>query len=115
VGDSQNLLPSSSSELTIASFTIENQGYDSFQSNPTYFSAVVKGSTYNYDSSCYANNILTDAKIANGGTVQGNVTFKLPELTKDTDITWQYVGPGKYNIEWVNLEPRLPQVTQTTN
>ena len=112
VDDVQSLLPSSSSKLVIANFSIENLGYDAFETNKTDFSAVVKGKTYNYDTSCPANHLLPDSKIGNGETIKGNVTFELPELTMDSDITWRYTGPGKYNIEWVNLEPPPPTATQ---
>ena len=107
----QNLLPSSSSELVIANFSIENQGYAVFETNKTDFSAVVKGKTYNYDTTYPANDLLPDGVIGNGETIKGNVTFELPVLTMDSDITWQYTGPNKYNIEWVNLKPPPPKAT----
>ena len=113
VGTVQEFLPSSDSELVIAQFSVENQGYPEFETNKTYFSAVVKGSSFSYDSSCYANDLLPDTKIAKGGTTQGNVPFNLPNLTMDPDITWQYTGPGKYNIEWVNVELAPPTTSQT--
>jgi hypothetical protein len=97
----------------IANFNIENQGYAAFETNKTDFSAVVKGKTYNYDTTYPANDLLPDGKIGNGETIKGNVTFELPVLTIDSDITWQYTGPDKYNIEWVNLKPPPPTATQT--
>jgi len=39
--------------------------------------------------------------ITNGDSTRGNVTYTLPVLTEGTDITWQYTGPGKYNINWI--------------
>ncbi len=113
IGTVQEFLPSSDSELVIAQFSVENQGYPEFEINKTYFSAVVKGGIYNYDSSCYANDLLPDTKIGNGGISQGNVPFNLPDLTMDPDITWQYSGPGKYSIEWVNVELTPPVTSQT--
>jgi hypothetical protein len=75
----------------------------------------VKGTAYNYDSSCFASELLPDTKIVNGGTAQGNVPYQLPHLTMDPDISWQYTGPDKYNIVWINLEPPPPNITQTGN
>ena len=112
VDEVQFLLPSSDSKLVIANFGIQNQGYDAFETSKTDFSAIIKGKTYNFSSRYPANNLLPDSKIRNGETIKGDVTFELPELTMDPDITWQYTGPGKYNIEWVNLEPPPPTATQ---
>ncbi len=112
IGD-RPVLPSSDSELVIATFTVENQGYPEFEINKNYFSAVVKGTAYLYDSSCYVSDLLPDTNLVNGGTAAGNVPYQLPHLTLDPDITWQYAGPGNYNIEWINLEPPPPNTTQT--
>ncbi len=108
------MLPSSVSELVIANFSIENRGYDTFATNKNYFSAVVKGTSYSYDSSCYANELLPDTEITNGNAVKGNVPYTLPELTMNPDIIWHYVGPEQYNIKWVNLGSSPPVATQTT-
>ena len=107
------MLPSSDSELVIANFSIENQGYDAFDTDKTYFSAIVKGVDYKYDSDCYANNLLPDTEMMNGDKVKGNVPYTLPNLTMGTDITWQYTGPGEYDITWINLEPPPTKGTQT--
>jgi hypothetical protein len=79
--------------------TIVNHGYDSFEVNKNYFTAVADGVKYNYDSTCYAQDILQDTKIANGETAKGNVTFTLPNPA--FQFTMQYTGPGKYNINWI--------------
>ena len=93
------MLPSSGTELAIVNVTIENQGYDTFAANKNYFSAVVNGVTYNYDSSCSANDLLPDTNIVNGDKATGNITYILPEPT--LDFTMQYNGPVKYNINWI--------------
>jgi len=95
------LLPSSGTELAIANVTIVNHGYDSFDVNKNYFAAVVNGVNYRYDSSCYALNILPDVRLANGDTTTGNITFTLPQPSYQ--FSMQYTGPGKYNINWIEL------------
>jgi hypothetical protein len=94
-------VPSSGTELAIVNLTIENSGYEAFETSKTYFSAVVNGVAYKYDSTCYANDLLPDTKIADGGIAKGNVTFTLPAATLGSDIALQYTGPGTYEISWV--------------
>lgn len=81
--------------------SLQNLGYDSFESNRDYFSAVVEGTAYSYDSACYANDLLPDTKIVNGQTMAGNLTFKVPATAAASDITLQYSGPVKYDIDWI--------------
>lgn len=104
--------PSSGTNLVLVNLIVENHGYDMFETNKAYFSVVVNSIVYNYDSSCFANDILPDTKVANGGTATGNVTFALPEPVGD--ITMQYTGPGHYNIEWINLQAHPPKASWYT-
>jgi hypothetical protein len=107
VWDNSLLEPSSGDELVITSISIENHGYNAFETNKEYFSAVVKGVPYKYDSERLANDLLPDTKIANAEKATGNMTFTLPDSTFGSDITLNYAGPGEYNIVWINQNLRL--------
>ena len=107
IWDSSLLEPSSGNELVIANITIENHGYNAFETNKDYFSAVVKGVSYKYDSKRFANDLLPDTKIANAEKATGNMTFTLPDATFGSDITLKYTGPDEYNIIWINQNLRL--------
>ncbi len=85
----------------MVNFNIENRGYPEFESNKNYFSAVVDGAAYDYDSECYATDLLPETKIANGGTAKGNVPYTLPVLTRNSSFTMNYTGPGNYDIRWI--------------
>lgn len=94
-------LPSSGTVLTVVTLTIQNLGYDKFESNKNYFSAVVRGETYPYDSSCYANDLLPDTGVFKGETLTGNLTFTVPDPASPSDIIIQYSSPAKYDINWI--------------
>jgi len=86
----------------ITNINIENHGYDAFETNKDYFSAIVNGVPYKFDPERYANNLLPDTKIANAEKAAGNITFTLPDPTLGSDIKLKYTGPGEYNITWIN-------------
>jgi len=104
--DISNLVPSSGNELVITNISIENHGYNAFETNKDYFSADVNGVPYKYDSERCANDLLPDTKITNGQNAAGNVTYTLPDATLSYDITLRYIGPGEYNIRWINQNLR---------
>ncbi len=94
-------LPSSGTVTAVVNVSIQNLGYDSFESNKDYFSAVVKGTAYAYDSSCYVNDLLADSKMMNGQTMVGNLIFRVPATASASDITLQYTGPVNHEIVWI--------------
>ncbi len=102
IWDSSLLQPGSGDELVITNINIENHGYNEFETNKGYFSAIVRGVPYKFDPQRYVNNLLPDTKIANAEKAAGNITFTLPDATFGSDITLKYTGPEEYNITWIN-------------
>jgi len=88
--------------LVITNVSIENHGYNAFETNKEYFAAVVNGVPYKFDSNRFANNLLPTTQIADDEEATGNITFTLPDATLGSDMTLTYTGPGRHNIIWIN-------------
>jgi hypothetical protein len=91
-------LPSSGTATMVVTLNIENHGYDVFEISKTYFSVVAKGIAYK-NSDCYVSSPIADTTIPNGGVLEGIIPFTVPGAI--SDVSMQYTGSGKYNIEWI--------------
>jgi hypothetical protein len=94
--------PSSGYVYLVVDMTIENQGYDSFSSNPFYFSVVINNVKYSTAFVTELENELQPVDVLNGGTVQGKLAFEVP--TGTTTFSPIYEGFSNYNIQWVRGE-----------
>ncbi len=109
-----------SSLYLLVSMTIENLGYESFNTSPEYFSLVM-GEIFgepgvrppvNFDGllsdqrdGSYSN--MRSFDLQNGGNISGVLAFNVPtsilKSTESTVIT--YAGVRSYSIQWIKIPP----------
>ena len=101
-------------DFLIVDMTIENKGYDSFNTSPEYFSVVVANGEYSYDPS---RSDMETVDLPDGGKLSGKLTFQVPSGTASNRVgfSMKYSGVRLYNVWW-NEAPTTttPGTTDTT-
>ena len=81
---------------------IENQGYDSFSTNPLNFSVVVNNVEYNVAFVVGLENKLKAVDLLSGGKARGTLVFEVPTEVSSGGYQIRYKAfLTKYNIEWI--------------
>lgn len=111
----------SSSLYLLVDMTIENRGYESFNTSPKYFSLVM-GDIFGEASPHHPipfDGLLSDQRdgsysnmrsfdLQNGAKISGRLAFKVPtsifKTTESSKIA--YSGVRTYNIQWTKLPPK---------
>lgn len=90
--------------------TIENNGYDSFNTSPESFAVTV--GEYSYHSS---ESDLQTVDLPDGDKIKGKLTFQVPPVAATTRVGYEieYSGQTVYNIQWV--KDNSPVSTQVSN
>ncbi len=78
--------------------TITNNGYDSFNINPFYFSAATNNVKYSYDSGTFSLHKWDTFYILNGETFVGTILFQVP--ASSSSFTLGYDQSSNFNIVW---------------
>lgn len=105
------LQPGAGSLLNL-DITIENRGYEFFNTSPDNFLAVVSNGNYSYDAG------LSDLKtvdLPNGGKVTGKLVFPVPSGTASSRVGYRmvYSGSQAYKVWWVKSSYPTPDVYTT--
>ena len=81
----------------VVDMTIENSGYESFDTSPANFSVVV--SDYSYDA---AGGDLQTIDLSDGDNISGKLTFQVPPVAATTRVGYQmeHSGQALYNVQW---------------
>jgi hypothetical protein len=97
--------PSSGNTWLIVNVTITNNGYDSFDTNPTWFHVVAKNIAYNYDPETFTVNNWSTVSVLSGGTYSGALVFQVPvgSTISAMKYTGFYGAFQSYNIIWNGL------------
>ena len=88
----------------IVNLDIENNGYNSFSTNPSNFSAIVNNVGYDVaGGTLRLENRLKEVDLLNGGRISGEIAFKLPKGVVTTGYQLRYKPShwGKHNIRWI--------------
>jgi uncharacterized repeat protein (TIGR02543 family) len=93
--------PESGNVFLVLDMTINNQGYDSFNTNQFYFSVIVDNVEYSTAFVVHLDNKLESVDILDGGTVQGKLAFEVPEKVNILGFEVVYDAWDWYNIEWI--------------
>ena len=93
------VLQAGSGNMLVVNMSIENRGYDSFNTSPEYFSVVVSNAKYSYDP---AGSDLKTVEIPNGGKINGTLAFRVPLGTASSKVGYKlvYSGVRLYNVWW---------------
>ena len=95
--------PNSDKLFLEVNMTIKNNGYDSFSTNPLWFSVVVENVKYGVDSETYIVNNWDTVDVLNGGIFKGTLVFQIPSTA--TSFTLGYEGfLVNYNIIWTKVQ-----------
>lgn len=85
--------------------TAQNNGYESFNTNPNYFYLTANNIRYTYDTGTYSIDTQTKwatVDVLNGGTFIGTILFEVPNTATDFSIGYdRYFTP--YNIVWMRI------------
>ena len=94
--------PDSGKVFLEVNMTINNNGYDSFSTNPFDFYAVADNVKYDY----YIAGNWDMVDILDGGTFKGTLVFQIPESTSSFTLGYDgYVDfLTKYNIVWTETQ-----------
>ena len=80
---------------------IENQGYDSFSTNPLFFYVVVSNVKY---SAAFVMGLESELKVVDlldGGKTAGEIAFEVPPEVSSAGYQIRCEAFREYNIEWV--------------
>jgi len=80
---------------------IENQGYDSFSTNPLFFYVVVSNVKYSVAFVMGLENELGAVDLLDGGKAAGRIAFEVPSDVSSAGYQIRYEAFRQYNIEWV--------------
>jgi hypothetical protein len=80
---------------------IENQGYDSFSTNPLFFYVVVSNVKYSVAFVMGLEDELEVVDVLNRGEVRGKIAFEVPAEVSNTGYQIRYEAFKEYNIDWV--------------
>ncbi len=81
----------------VINMTITNKGYDSFNTNPLYFSVTVNNVKYEYDSVTYSYGNWNTVDILNGGSFTGSLVFQVPSSATSYILDYERFGKT-YNL-----------------
>lgn len=83
--------------------TIENKGYDAFNTSPEYFSVMVSNARFSCDT---AGSDLKTVAIPDGGKISGRLAFQVPSGTASSKVGYRlvYTGTQVYNVWWVEVK-----------
>lgn len=101
--------PAPGKVFLLLNMEIENHGYTEFSVNPLYFSIVIDGVEYSYDSATYAIDErglapLDSVRIRDGGKTSGCLVFQIPQGKENSRYVIEYSGPGSYVFEYGSLQ-----------
>ena len=92
--------PDKGNIFLVLDMTIENKGYEEFNTNPNYFYVVINNIKYDYSwASSGLDNRLPTIDLLNNGKVSGQLAFEVP--TGSANFTPLYEAWSKYNVQWV--------------
>lgn len=80
---------------------IENQGYDSFSTNPLFFYVVVNNVKYSAAFVMGLESELKAVDLLDRGKTAGEIAFEVPPEVSSAGYQIGYEAFRKYNIEWV--------------
>jgi len=95
--------PQSGYVFAIVNITITNNGYDSFDTNPVYFSATANNVAYYYDIETFALNNWSTVNVLNGGSFSGALVFQIPSGSSISSMDYAMLDSATlqtYNIIW---------------
>jgi hypothetical protein len=94
----------------VVDVTIENEGYESFNTSPELFS--VKVDDYSYHST---ESDLQTVDLSDGDDISGNITFQVPPVAATTRVGYEmeHSGQTAYNIQWYK-EAEFPVSTSVS-
>jgi hypothetical protein len=78
---------------------IENRGYDSFNTSPQYFVAVVSNARYSFNA---GRSNLEAVDLPDGGKISGTLAFQVPSGAGSNKVSYSlmYSGVRLYNVQW---------------
>lgn len=86
----------------MVSLDIKNNGYDSFSTNPFYFSVIVNNVEYDTAWVCVMlEDELKIVDLLDGGRIFGKLAFEVPKEVTSTGYQLKYQAWEEYNIEWI--------------
>lgn len=80
---------------------IENDGYDSFSTNPFYFYVIVNNVKYDVAFMTNLENALKLVDLLDGGRISGKLAFEVPEEVTSLGYQVKYESWEEYDIEWI--------------
>jgi len=80
---------------------IENDGYDSFSTNPFYFCVIVNNVKYDSAFVFELEDELKLVDLLDGGRVSGKLAFEVPEEVTSLGYQVKYESWEEYNIKWI--------------
>jgi hypothetical protein len=93
-------IPRSGYIFEVVTFTVANQGYNSFSTNPFSFFIAVGNTEYPHDNVSYdLMDLLSGILLLDGETVTGSLAFQVP--IGMPAFAPLYRGDGIYNIQWL--------------
>jgi hypothetical protein len=98
-GSSYDQTADAGKKFIVVEMTIENRGYEKFNTNPLYFSLTADHIKYSIDGGTYLLDDWETVDILNMGTFQGTVVFQVPESATSFSIGYDSYF-NTYNIVW---------------
>jgi hypothetical protein len=94
--------PTAENVYLVLDMTVENQGYNTFSTNPFYFSVIIdnvkyKSSFLSYD----LDNELKAVDVLDGGKVEGALAFEVPTTVTLSGFQAVYQAFSNFNVEWI--------------
>lgn len=86
-------------DFLILNITIDNNGYDSFETNPWWFHVIVENIEYDFD---YHLVLLEDwetVDVLDGESFQGTLMFQIPESASSFSLVYESAF-SEYDIVW---------------
>jgi hypothetical protein len=99
IGTSQVQQADSGKVFLELDMTIENNGYDRFDTNPYYFKAFADNVKYTVDIYTFYQNKWAKVFVLNGETFGGTLLFQIPESASSYAVSYEAVL-SNYNIIW---------------
>ena len=102
------LTPKKGYTYVLVTMTITNNGYDSFSTDPSYFSVTANNVVYSFDGATFDEN-WTTVQINNGGTFSGTMVFQIPSGQSISSLSYSGTSDimnnqtfefEPYNIVW---------------
>ncbi|XHH10460.1 MAG: DUF4352 domain-containing protein [Candidatus Bathyarchaeia archaeon] len=81
----------------VINMTITNKGYNSFNTNPNYFTVTINNIKYSYDAETFSYGNWNTVDILDGGSFNGSLVFQVPSSTTTFTLNYERFGVN-YNI-----------------